>query len=179
MPRPSLLELSIEEPGSIYRCLKIVPTGSPECLVAGFCVICRLASSFRSSVMFVDFSQPSLWHAAAFICFNPFFWNLAARTEYGSHLITSVVGRGNAYHGCYALAVTIFLLGICRDHVFKSAILQQPSSTLLSDSALVQAAAAVSFSVGSILVITSIWTLGITGTYLGDYFGILMKVRGN
>ncbi|EPQ67348.1 Bgt-843 [Blumeria graminis f. sp. tritici] len=27
---------------------------------------------------------------------------------------------------------------------------------------------------GNILVISSMWALGITGTYLGDYFGILM-----
>ena len=27
---------------------------------------------------------------------------------------------------------------------------------------------------GNILVLTSMWALGITGTYLGDYFGILM-----
>ncbi|KAL8673222.1 MAG: hypothetical protein Q9168_002334 [Polycauliona sp. 1 TL-2023] len=27
---------------------------------------------------------------------------------------------------------------------------------------------------GNILVLTSTWALGITGTYLGDYFGILM-----
>lgn len=27
---------------------------------------------------------------------------------------------------------------------------------------------------GNILVLSSMWALGITGTYLGDYFGILM-----
>ncbi len=27
---------------------------------------------------------------------------------------------------------------------------------------------------GNILVLSSTWALGITGTYLGDYFGILM-----
>lgn len=26
-------------------------------------------------------------------------------------------------------------------------------------------------------VLTSMWALGVTGTYLGDYFGILMKER--
>ena len=33
------------------------------------------------------------------------------------------------------------------------------------------------FSVGQILVVTSMFALGITGTYLGDYFGILMRNR--
>ena len=33
---------------------------------------------------------------------------------------------------------------------------------------------------GQVLVLTSMWALGVTGTYLGDYFGILMdsKVEG-
>ena len=34
--------------------------------------------------------------------------------------------------------------------------------------------------VGNTLVLSSMWALGVTGTYLGDYFGILMdhKVEG-
>jgi phosphatidylethanolamine/phosphatidyl-N-methylethanolamine N-methyltransferase len=36
------------------------------------------------------------------------------------------------------------------------------------------------FLVGQTFVVTSTWALGITGTFLGDYFGILMdqKVEG-
>lgn len=30
------------------------------------------------------------------------------------------------------------------------------------------------FAAGSVLVLSSMWALGVTGTYLGDYFGILM-----
>lgn len=30
---------------------------------------------------------------------------------------------------------------------------------------------------GNILVLSSMWALGVTGTYLGDYFGILMSKR--
>lgn len=30
------------------------------------------------------------------------------------------------------------------------------------------------FGIGTTLVLSSMWALGITGTYLGDYFGILM-----
>lgn len=33
------------------------------------------------------------------------------------------------------------------------------------------------FLVGQTLVLTSTWALGITGTFLGDYFGILMDHR--
>ena len=30
------------------------------------------------------------------------------------------------------------------------------------------------FACGNVLVLSSMWALGVTGTYLGDYFGILM-----
>jgi methylene-fatty-acyl-phospholipid synthase len=30
------------------------------------------------------------------------------------------------------------------------------------------------FATGNVLVLSSMWALGVTGTYLGDYFGILM-----
>ena len=33
------------------------------------------------------------------------------------------------------------------------------------------------FAVGQTFVITSTWALGVTGTFLGDYFGILMDHR--
>jgi len=37
--------------------------------------------------------------------------------------------------------------------------------------------AALLFSTGNILVLSSMYALGITGTYLGDYFGILMDAK--
>lgn len=36
---------------------------------------------------------------------------------------------------------------------------------------------AILFIVGQTFVVTSTWALGITGTFLGDYFGILMDHR--
>lgn len=36
---------------------------------------------------------------------------------------------------------------------------------------------AYAFSIGNVLVLSSFYRLGITGTYLGDHFGILMKQR--
>lgn len=33
------------------------------------------------------------------------------------------------------------------------------------------------FATGQLFVVTSTWALGITGTFLGDYFGILMDHR--
>lgn len=33
------------------------------------------------------------------------------------------------------------------------------------------------FAIGQVFVVTSTWALGVTGTFLGDYFGILMDHR--
>lgn len=49
----------------------------------------------------------------------------------------------------------------------------QPSHPAL-ETPIAKLAAAVLFASGNILVLTSMYALGITGTYLGDYFGILM-----
>ena len=74
---------------------------------------------------------------------------------------------------CYALAATIFSLGIFRDYLYKTAISEQPTHPLLL-SVYSQAAAYTLIALGNTFVVTSTWQLGITGTFLGDYFGILL-----
>ncbi|ORY90384.1 phospholipid methyltransferase-domain-containing protein [Syncephalastrum racemosum] len=124
---------------------------------------------------YIDFSQPTLYYALANILFNPLFWNTVARAEYNHRVLTKLAG-GNAYRGCYILAVTIFSIGIIRDILYHNALDAQPTLAVL-DTPLVKAAAAVFFATGSVLVLSSMWALGVTGTYLGDYFGILMEER--
>ncbi|CAO3669536.1 hypothetical protein G6F70_000601 [Rhizopus microsporus] len=123
----------------------------------------------------IDFSQPSLYFSLAHILFNPIFWNTAARAEYNSKILTKLAG-GNAYRGCYGLAVTIFTLGITRDYLYHQALSFQPTHSFL-DNQIVQLSAILLFLTGNTLVLSSMWALGVTGTYLGDYFGILMKER--
>jgi Phospholipid methyltransferase len=61
-------------------------------------------------------------------------------------------------------------------HRYLSAILDQPRARLLPAplDTLVPAAL---FALGQTFVVTSTWALGVTGTFLGDYFGILMDER--
>ncbi|KAI9713921.1 MAG: Phosphatidyl-N-methylethanolamine N-methyltransferase [Bogoriella megaspora] len=96
----------------------------------------------------IDFNQPSLW------------------------AITKLF-RGNSLYGCYALAITIFSIGIFRDALYERALRAQPTHPWLQTLPS-QALAAVLFVSGNTLVLSSMYALGITGTYLGDYFGILM-----
>lgn len=50
----------------------------------------------------------------------------------------------------------------------QCALLPPPYATLVPASL---------FITGQVVVITSTWALGITGTFLGDYFGILLEDR--
>ncbi|EGE06745.1 methylene-fatty-acyl-phospholipid synthase [Trichophyton equinum CBS 127.97] len=118
---------------------------------------------------FIDLSQPSLALSAVTIAFNPLFWNIVARQEYNNHFLTKLFS-GNKYNGCYFLAVTIFSLGIIRDHLYNDALKNQPYFAPVHQQYLAYGL----FATGNVLVISSMWALGITGTYLGDYFGILM-----
>lgn len=122
---------------------------------------------------FIDFSSPALYIAAASIAFNPIFWNIAARSEYHNKTITRLA-RGNAYYGCYLLAAAIFSLGIFRDYLYHNALEAQPTHPSFQSSKYIKPYAAILFATGNTLVLSSMWALGLTGTYLGDYFGILM-----
>ncbi|GAB5585516.1 Phosphatidyl-N-methylethanolamine N-methyltransferase [Umbelopsis nana] len=123
----------------------------------------------------IDFSKASLYWSLGAILFNPIFWNVVARAEYRKQVLTKLAG-GNPYLGCYALAVTIFSLGIFRDYLYKLALEEQPTHPFLQTD-VAKAAAVALFASGNVLVLSSMWALGVTGTYLGDYFGILMSER--
>ncbi|PKI83261.1 hypothetical protein MVES1_003210a [Malassezia vespertilionis] len=94
-------------------------------------------------------------HEVTSVVFNPTFWNVVAQ------------------NGCYLLAVSIFSLGLLRDALYNHALLEQPTAAVLLHPA-VRILAVVLFTAGNVFVLTSMYALGVTGTYLGDYFGILM-----
>jgi len=136
-----------------------------------------MASSLPPLSSLVDFSKQSLWVSAAAICFNPLFWNVVAQNEYKNKSITKIAG-GDVYIGCYLLAITIFLIGMVRDSLYTVALKEQPTYPLLPAPFDVIIPAILA-GFGQVLVISSTWALGITGTFLGDYFGILMDHKVN
>ncbi|CAG8509988.1 7193_t:CDS:2 [Ambispora gerdemannii] len=114
---------------------------------------------------YIDLNEKSLLISFVSITFNPIFWNHVARREYKTKFITRLAG-GNAFLGCYALAVTIFSLGIFRDYLYKTAIENQPQYPGLQHD-YVKAVAIGLFLAGNIFVLSSMYALGVTGTYLG------------
>lgn len=118
--------------------------------------------------------------AAAGIAGCPLIWNIVARNEYRRHTIEKLLGSKRA--GCYALAAWIFFSSLYRDYLFEAAVKANLSATLVpaSNKCLVEVAKKAGLGLlagGMSLVLSAYYRLGITGTYLGDYFGILMKER--
>lgn len=124
---------------------------------------------------YIDFSQPSLRIAVLLIVLAPTIWNILARLEYYTHILTKLF-CGNKKLGCYALALYIFSFSAFRDMRVSDALADQPTWEALGHPAVVVLAVALA-AFGLTLVVTSTWALGITGTYLGDYFGILMESK--
>ncbi|KAK3824403.1 MAG: phospholipid methyltransferase-domain-containing protein [Linnemannia elongata] len=130
---------------------------------------------FTESALDVDLSNPWFWISVFSIAYNPFFWNVVARREYQTKFITKFFNN-NSYYGCYALAAVIQTLGAIRFLTFEKAMLHQPKAECFQILSI-QVAAYVFFIGGFTLVMSSFFALGVTGTFLGDYFGILMDAR--
>lgn len=123
---------------------------------------------------FVDLTEYNFLFATACIIFNPLFWNVVARWEYHTRALSRVFG--SPYVACYILGILLIFLAIFRSHCFTEAISSQPHSWLLKRPEFYYLGVALVAS-GGVLVISSFLALGFVGTYLGDYFGILMEKK--
>ncbi|XP_041458134.1 phosphatidylethanolamine N-methyltransferase-like isoform X3 [Lytechinus variegatus] len=122
----------------------------------------------------INWSDPNLYYCMAVIIFNPVFWNCVARLEYNKKVISRLIGSPN--RGCMLLAATIVFLALVRSRRFQLAIGTQYKWELL-ESNLIWLIGGGLLAIGIILVISSFFALGFYGTYLGDYFGILMEEK--
>lgn len=123
---------------------------------------------------YVDPLHPSFLAAALAIAFNPLFWNVVARWEQRTRKLSQAFGSSHV--ACYALGAAILLLNVLRSHCFTQAMLSQPQMESL-DNPMAYGAGLMLLSVGSLFVLSSFFALGFTGTFLGDYFGILKEAR--
>uniref|UniRef100_A0A8D2MMS3 Phosphatidylethanolamine N-methyltransferase n=2 Tax=Zonotrichia albicollis TaxID=44394 RepID=A0A8D2MMS3_ZONAL len=123
---------------------------------------------------YVDVTDTGFIVAVLSIAFNPFFWNVVARWEHKTRALSQTFGSPRA--ACYCLGAVILLLNCVRSHCFTEAVKSQPKLegwdchwTYYSGLAIM--------AVGTLFVTSSFLALGFTGTFLGDYFGILMEEK--
>lgn len=62
-------------------------------------------------------------------------------------------------------------------HTYQLAVAEQPKADFGIDPMILTVVSYALYTVGLLFVVGSSIQLGITGTYCGDYFGILMKER--
>ncbi|XP_066520512.1 phosphatidylethanolamine N-methyltransferase isoform X2 [Hoplias malabaricus] len=135
----------------------------------------KMDMSVVSEVMkHVDLTEPRFCVAVIAIIFNPFFWNVVARWEHRTRGLTRLFG--SPYLACYCLGILILLLNVYRSHSITVAMKGQSRMELM-DREAVFCTGVVLLAVGSLFVISSFFALGFTGTFLGDYFGILMEEK--
>ena len=78
----------------------------------------------------------------------------------------------------FPLTITLFprQKSLIYESSFQFALTEQPRVTIFPEPYMTLIVFAL-LVVGQLFVVTSTWVLGITGTFLGDYFGILMDNR--
>ncbi|XP_040924408.2 phosphatidylethanolamine N-methyltransferase isoform X2 [Betta splendens] len=125
----------------------------------------------------INFLDPSFCIAVIAIAFNPLFWNMVARWEHRTRRLSRLFG--SSHLACYCLAFVIVLLNVYRSHSMTVAMRAQARWQLMDGAAGFYGGVAF-VALGTALVVSSFLALGFTGTFLGDYFGILMdeKVSG-
>lgn len=131
-------------------------------------------SKVELPIMEVKLTDTNLWIAVATIIFHPLFWNLMGRWEYKTQ------GLSKMFHSrhvaCCFLAICISGLGIFRDARFNEALNSQPRWYALQENYILWSGY-LCIVIGCVLVFSSFYALGFYGTFLGDYFGILMEEK--
>jgi len=105
-------------------------------------------------------------------------WNVIARMEYRTKFMSKIFGSGEL--GCYVMAALIFMIGLTRNAIVLVAVSRQISLESYIDEPTVNTLKVVGtllIVAGLILAVSSMCRLGITGTYLGDYFGMYKTER--
>ncbi|KAM3592458.1 uncharacterized protein V6R79_019273 [Siganus canaliculatus] len=122
----------------------------------------------------INFHDSSFSVAVIAIIFNPLFWNVVARWEHRTRRLSRLFG--SPYLACYCLGFVIILLNVYRSHSMTVTMKAQARWEVLDRSEVFYIGAAL-MVFGTVLVGSSFLALGFTGTFLGDYFGILMDEK--
>ncbi|XP_061455740.1 phosphatidylethanolamine N-methyltransferase isoform X3 [Rhineura floridana] len=123
---------------------------------------------------YVDVTDPSFVMAVLCIAFNPLFWNLVGQWEHKNRSLTRIFR--SPYVACYCLGALILFLNFLRSHCFTEAMKSQPKLKVL-DCLFGYYASVAIMAIGTVFVTSSFLALGFVGTFLGDYFGILMEAK--
>lgn len=141
---------------------------------AGQLVTKALLTALPNGVPYIKLSDPTFALALIATTLPPLVWNTIGPFEYYTRLVSRVVRK--PIIGVYLSGSIIAFLSVLRSALFAAAIHEQPKAKELDHPVLFAAAGAL-FVVGVVFFIGAYYQLGISGTYLGDYFGIFRDER--
>eukprot|EP00172_Hildenbrandia_rubra_P004442 Plantae.Rhodophyta-Hildenbrandia_rubra.ctg8995.p1 GENE.Plantae.Rhodophyta-Hildenbrandia_rubra.ctg8995~~Plantae.Rhodophyta-Hildenbrandia_rubra.ctg8995.p1 ORF type:complete len:210 (+),score=6.40 Plantae.Rhodophyta-Hildenbrandia_rubra.ctg8995:274-903(+) len=108
------------------------------------------------------------------VALNPFIWNIFGRLEHNTGAISTIFfGRQS---GVYALSLWIFCFSNYRNALVHELVTSSPRVDWMSGP-IFKATSIILGIIGVIIAGAAYIRLGITMTYLGDYFGFLMDKK--
>lgn len=123
---------------------------------------------------YINLESHSLSLALIATVLPPLVWNLIGPFEYYTRGVSMIVRK--PIIGVYLSGAIIATLAVLRSALFTAAMRDQPALDAL-DTPLINAIAGAVFVFGLVLFVGAYYRLGISGTYLGDYFGIFRDER--
>ncbi len=105
---------------------------------------------------------------------NPLFWNAISRLEYHTHLVSRTAGGPK--RGVALLAIGILTFNYVRTAVFHK-MMDYHTTCVPMQNSLCDALGYLFIIMGTTLVLSSSYRLGFFCSFMGDYFGILLKER--
>lgn len=108
------------------------------------------------------------------VMFNPLFWNVVSRLEYRTRILTKSLGSPK--RGVILLATCILSLNTVRTTLFHKTIDKHATCNSMQNEVF-HALGYLLVSIGAVLVVASSYRLGFYCSFMGDYFGILLKER--
>ena len=108
----------------------------------------------------------------------PLFWSIGGRIEYHTKIFSKIF-QGNSKYANNVFAGIAIILSIFRNYYLVKSLIISPRIYLQSIDAeiIITSIAVLIFLIGCSFVFGAYYRLGISGTYYGDHFGIVMDEK--
>lgn len=176
----SAAELFHATTDTVTRVIDVLRGGDSEMPVpAALDTVASQVSSFLASenipkIPHVDLTDQAFARAIVATVLPPLIWNIIGPFEYHTRLVSKITFK--PIIGVYLSGLLIASLSVYRSALFVAAINSQVRLNEM-DTPLFHALGGFILVCGMAMFLGAYYRLGITGTYLGDYFGIFRDER--
>ena len=118
----------------------------------------------------LDLKNPLIWLSGIHIIFNVIYWNITSIIQYKTKFFSDLFG--NKKLAVYIHTILIFTFGLSRDFLYKY-VVNTSGIFYLIDNQYITWLGYLILLIGTILVLSATYKLGIIGTFNGDAYGFL------